>query len=236
MLASPASREVAHANRPVDRRRARPRPRIRPPIRRGRLARHRHLPRPAQAGTLRALAGSVEIHPLDVTDFVAIARLAAALGDLAIDVLIANAGIVGPRDMAPEAVDDAAWGEVFRVNAMAPLALAGAFRAHVARSGERKAIAITSRLGSIGANDGGGLYVYRSAKAALNAVWRSFALDNPALIAAVLHPGWVQTDMGGASAPVKPAASVAGMRGVIAGLTARESGAFFNYDGEQLPW
>ena len=191
---------------------------------------------PKGADSLRGVAGKVEIHPLDVTDFPGIAALADRLRDVAIDVLIANAGIIGPRDMASDAVDAAAWAEVFRVNAMAPLTLAGAFRKHVARSGERKAVAISSRLGSMGANDDGGLYVYRSSKAALNAVWRSFALDNVGLIAAVLHPGWVSTDMGGSSAPVKPRESVAGMRKVIAGLTETESGLFFGYDGERLPW
>jgi NAD(P)-dependent dehydrogenase (short-subunit alcohol dehydrogenase family) len=191
---------------------------------------------PAKADKLREVAGKVEIHALDATDFAAVAALADRLRDVAIDVLIANAGIIGPRDMPATSVDEAAWAEVFRVNAMAPLVLAGAFRDHVARGGERKAIAISSRLGSMGANDSGGLYVYRSSKAALNAVWRSFAIDNAGLIAAVLHPGWVSTDMGGASAPVTPRESVAGMRKVIAGLTAKESGMFFGYDGEKLPW
>jgi len=191
---------------------------------------------PAKAPELRAVAGSIEIHALDATDFAAVGRLAATLGDVAVDVLIANAGIIGPREMTPDAIDAAAWEMAFRVNTMAPLALAGAFRRHVARSEERKAIAISSRLGSMAANDDGGLYVYRSSKAALNAVWRSFALDNKALTAAVLHPGWVRTDMGGASAPVLPADSVAGMRRVIAGLKAADSGGFFAYDGEALPW
>jgi NAD(P)-dependent dehydrogenase (short-subunit alcohol dehydrogenase family) len=191
---------------------------------------------PEKAEKLRAVTGAVEIHALDATDFPAVTALATKLGDVAIDVLIANAGIIGPRDMPADAIDAAAWAEVFRVNAMAPLALAGAFRAHVERSAERKAVAISSRLGSMAANDSGGLYVYRSSKAALNAVWRSFALDHKGLIAAVLHPGWVATDMGGASAPVKPTESVAGMRQVIAGLTPAESGLFFGFDGERLPW
>jgi NAD(P)-dependent dehydrogenase (short-subunit alcohol dehydrogenase family) len=191
---------------------------------------------PKKAEALRGVAGKVEIHALDATDFAAVGALATKLGDVAIDLLLANAGIIGPRDMAPDAVDATGWAEVFRVNAMAPLALAGAFRAHVERSAERKAVAISSRLGSMGANDDGGLYVYRSSKAALNAVWRSFALDNPGLIATVLHPGWVQTDMGGPSAPVTPRDSVTGMRKVIAGLTPAESGAFFAFDGEALPW
>ncbi|HEX3499998.1 MAG TPA: SDR family oxidoreductase [Stellaceae bacterium] len=191
---------------------------------------------PKGADKLRGVAGKVEIHPLDATDFPAIAALAQKLDDVAIDILLANAGIIGPRDMPADAIDEAQWAEVFRVNAMAPLALAGAFRRHVERSSERKAIAISSRLGSMAANDSGGLYVYRSSKAALNAVWRSFAIDNKGLIAAVLHPGWVSTDMGGSSAPVTPQQSVTGMRKVISGLTPAESGAFFGFDGEALPW
>ena len=55
-------------------------------------------------------------------------------------------------------------------------------------------------------------------------------------IAAVLHPGWVRTDMGGASAPVLPADSIAGMRRVIAGLRSQDSGGFFDYTGAALPW
>ena len=59
---------------------------------------------------------------------------------------------------------------------------------------------------------------------------------DPELTGAVLHPGWVSTDMGGPGAPVKPGDSVAGMRRVIAGLKAKDSGAFFAFDGERLPW
>src|SRR5262249_27229968 len=122
---------------------------------------------PAKAEALRAVSGAVEIEKLDVTDFVAIHRLADKLSGTAIDVLIANAGITGPRDMAPDRIDIEAWTEVFRIDTMAPLALAGAFGAHVAKSRERKAIAITSLMGSVGANNEGGFYPYRSAKAAL---------------------------------------------------------------------
>jgi NAD(P)-dependent dehydrogenase (short-subunit alcohol dehydrogenase family) len=130
----------------------------------------------------------------------------------------------------------AAWERSFRVNAVAPLALAGAFHAQVARSGERKMIAITSRLGSMGANGDGGLYTYRSSKAALNAVWRSFALDHPDVIAALLHPGWVRTDMGGRGALLDPEHSVASLRRVIANLGKDDSGRFYNYDGSPIPW
>ena len=191
---------------------------------------------PKRADALRSLPGKAEIHALDVTDLAATARLGEKLRQDAIDVVIANAGVTGPRDMAVREIDAAAWGEVFRVNTMAPLALAGAFAEALGRGGQKKAVAISSRLGSIGENNDGGMYVYRSSKAALNAVWRSFALDNPGLIAAVLHPGWVRTDMGGEAAPIAPPESVAGMRRVIAGLARQDSGRFFSYDGTPLPW
>jgi NAD(P)-dependent dehydrogenase (short-subunit alcohol dehydrogenase family) len=189
-----------------------------------------------KAGALRALGSSVAVHALEVTDFAAVAALARALDGESIDVLIANAGIYGPRDMTAASIDAAGWGETFRVNTMAPLALAAAFHAQVARSVQRKAVAITSRLGSIAANTEGGLYAYRSSKAALNAVWRSFALDHRDIIATVLHPGWVRTDMGGKSAPLGPEESVAGLRRVIASLEAADSGGFIGYDGKPIPW
>jgi len=177
-----------------------------------------------------------EVHPLDVADTASVAALGRELQRETIDVLIANAGIAGPRGMKAEAIDAAGWAEIFRVNTMAPLALAGAFTAQVARSEQRKVIAITSRLGSIAANSEGGMYAYRSSKAALNAVWHSFALDHRELTAAVLHPGWVRTDMGGKSAALGVEESVAGMRRVIAGLGKAESGGFFSYDGSPIPW
>jgi NAD(P)-dependent dehydrogenase (short-subunit alcohol dehydrogenase family) len=189
-----------------------------------------------KAGALRALGSGVSVHALEVTDFAAVAALARRLDGESIDVLIANAGIYGPRDMTPASIDAAGWGETFRVNTMAPLALAGAFHAQVARSAQRKAVAITSRLGSIAANNEGGLYAYRSSKAALNAAWHSFALDHRDIIATVLHPGWVRTDMGGQSAPLGPEESVAGLRRVIAGLGQADSGGFFGYDGNPIPW
>jgi NAD(P)-dependent dehydrogenase (short-subunit alcohol dehydrogenase family) len=191
-----------------------------------------------KAGALKALGAAVTVYPLDVADLAATAALGRELSAETIDVAIANAGISGPRGLRPEAVaaDAEGWAEIFRVNTMAPLALAGAVHAQLARSAERKLIAISSRLGSIGANDGGGMYAYRSSKAALNAVWRSFALDHPELIVAAFHPGWVRTDMGGKSAAVGVEESVAGMRRVIAGLSKSDSGRFYAYDGQAVPW
>jgi len=196
---------------------------------------------PARADALQAIAGQtsagkVEIHALDAGDFAAVAALAERLSAQALDIVIANAGIWGPSSMTAEQVDAAGWAETFHINTMAPLALAGAFRPHLERGSQRKAVALSSALGSIGGNTSGGLYAYRTSKAALNAAWRSFAFDHPQLIAAVLHPGWVRTDMGGPGAPLAPEESIAALRQVIAGLTAADSGGFYGRDGKKHEW
>jgi NAD(P)-dependent dehydrogenase (short-subunit alcohol dehydrogenase family) len=105
----------------------------------------------------------------------------------------------------------------------------------VARSRERKMIAISSASGSIGGIKSGGFYAYRSSKAALNATWRIFAQDHPEVIATLLSPGQVRTDMN-PSAVILAETSVAGMRRIIAGLTQKDSGAFYRFDGVVPPW
>lgn len=189
---------------------------------------------PAKEAALRELG--VEPHRLDVADIPAITALGRALQAETIDVLIVNAGMMGPRDMSLDRIDQAAWEEAFRVNVIAPLAFAGAFLVQVKRSAQRKMIAISSRRGSMTCNDSGGRYIYRSSKAALNAGWRSLAVDQPELVAILLHPGWVRTDLGGPSADLSPEVSVAGMRRVIAAAGKAESGRFFDYSGDELPW
>jgi NAD(P)-dependent dehydrogenase (short-subunit alcohol dehydrogenase family) len=125
----------------------------------------------------------------------------------------------------------------FAVNTVAPLVLAKAALPLVAAA-RGKLVAITSKMGSIADNDSGGYIAYRSSKAALNAAWRSLAIDvaRDGVSAAVIHPGWVQTRMGGASAPLTSEQSVSGIRKVITGLTPELSGGFYNYDGATIPW
>jgi NAD(P)-dependent dehydrogenase (short-subunit alcohol dehydrogenase family) len=190
---------------------------------------------PDRAERLREAAPRSEIHCLDVTDLGRFAALGAALADEAIDVLIANAGIYIARDMTLEAIDAAAWHESFAVNTIGPLACAGAFLKQVARSHERKMIALGSAAGSITQLRYGGKHVYRSSKAALHIGWRILAFDHPEIVAAVFSPARVRTDMN-PTAALSPQESVAGMRRLIARLTPRDSGGFFRYDGEISPW
>lgn len=193
----------------------------------------------SRCGGLCDLPGErLSIHSLEVAEKSSIERLASEIGSTAIDVLVCNAGVIGPRGMNPESVDRDSWIETFAVNAIAPLAVAGAFRRNLIKGRQKKAVAISSRLGSISLNESGGQYAYRSSKAALNAVWHSLALDwaGDGMSCITVHPGWVRTDMGGAQADIEPRESVAGIRRVIERLTPAESGRFFNYDGEELPW
>jgi|SRR5579883_395676 NAD(P)-dependent dehydrogenase (short-subunit alcohol dehydrogenase family) len=191
---------------------------------------------PKKAKELAALGKAVEVHPLDVTDFKATAALGRDLAREAIDVVIANAGVSPGHNVSIAEVDEAAWLRTFAVNSVAPMALAGALLPALKRGQGKKLIAVSSRMGSIGENSGGGSYPYRASKAALNAAWHSLANDHREVIAVVLHPGWVRTDMGGAGAPVGPRESIAGMRRVIAKLTPADTGRFFDFEGKELPW
>ncbi len=192
---------------------------------------------PSGANALAGLGKNVEVLPLDVTDEAQIAALARRLDGQAIDILLNNAGIHG-GEQSFGANEPADWLRVFHVNCVAPLRLTEALVEHVARSDQRKVIAITSRMGSIGDHPGGGDYSYRSSKAALNMAMVSAAADlKPRGIAiGLLHPGWVKTDMGGQGAPVSREASATGIRQVIDALDLSRTGGFWDYQGKVLPW
>ncbi|TXL70413.1 SDR family oxidoreductase [Vineibacter terrae] len=194
--------------------------------------------RQPEAPELTAVAGDVRRHKLEATDWGGIAALAQSLRGEAIDLLLANAGIAGQAAGDLGTIDPDVWAQTFLTNALAPVKLAEAFVEHVASSKLRLMIAITSRLGSISLNDGGGRYAYNASKSALNMGWKSLSVDlkGRGITCVVLHPGWVSTDMGGAQAPVTPPQSVASMTKVIAGLKAADSGRFFNFDGEALTY
>jgi NAD(P)-dependent dehydrogenase (short-subunit alcohol dehydrogenase family) len=197
---------------------------------------------PGKADALRALAGAgnglVQIEALDVGDAAGTRRLAGAVGKRPIDLVIANAGLYGTRDQGLKDLDDAEWGEVMRINVMAPMRLAALLTDSVAASTGKQMAFVSSRLGSMASNEEGGGYVYRSSKAALNAVVKSLSVDlKPRGITAVaLHPGWVRTDMGGPSAPLDAPTSVSGMVKVLAGLKPKDSGTLIEYTGQTVPW
>ncbi len=191
--------------------------------------------RPAEAAELARLG--VRVEAADVADPVSVQDLARRLAGQPIDVLINNAGVFGGRQSLGD-VDLADWQQVLAVNCLGPYVMAEAFLPHLEAGGRKLLANVTSQMGSIADNSSGGYYAYRSSKAALNAVVKSLSIDlRPRGIAAILlHPGWVQTDMGGPGAPLTPPESVRGMRAVIDGAGMAQSGRFLGYDGQDIPW
>lgn len=206
---------------------------------------------PEKAAELQKLMGQynrVRVEALNVTDLPSLKILAEKLDDIEIDVLINNAGIfsggstpvsatTGDKGQEFGSLDAEAWNKVMRINTIAPIMMTQALVAHLQRSPDPKVINITSKMGSI-KEMGSGYIAYRTSKAALNAAMRVVMhdLDSKGITIVNLHPGWVQTDMGGKEAPLQPVASIKGMRKIIDGLKPKDSGQFIGYDGKVIPW
>ena len=180
----------------------------------------------------------LRIMPLDVTDSATIKAAAIELDGQAIDLLLNNAGVMGPRGQTIGNIDYDAWAKVLDANTVGPMRVAEAFVDNVARSDRKLIVTLTSGMGSLADNTSGGSIAYRSSKAAVNMVMRSLAIDLAprGITCVVVNPGWVQTEMGGPHARISPAESVTKLRHLIDTLGPTQSGKFFNYDGREYPW
>ena len=191
-----------------------------------------------EASGLADVAPNIELYPLEVAEPDGIAALAESLRGRAIDLLILNAGVMGRASSELGKLDSDDFLHSLKVNTLAPALMIQAFREHV-KAGERKLIVgMSSSLASIAGNSEGGLYSYRASKAGLNGVLKSAANDlrGDGITVVAMHPGWVQTDMGGENATITTGVSISGMRKVIEGLTSADSGRFLVYDGGEMPW
>lgn len=175
---------------------------------------------------------------VDVSDDACVAALAARLGDTTIDVLINNAGILQPDNLAELDLDGVR--RQFEVNALGPIRVTRALLDRL--SPGSKVALITSRMGSIADNSSGGMYGYRMSKAALNMAGVSMARDlaQHQIAVAILHPGMVATDMtarwghGPNHQQADETATMLLER--IAGLSLENSGTFWHAKGQVLPW
>ena len=197
---------------------------------------------PEGASELKALPqseGKLDVVQYDATDIAAAVALAQQV-EGAVDLLFANAGMAsGETRRFGQAAGEAMVTE-FRVNSLAPLALAEAFADKVAAS-EMKVIALqSSRMGSIADNGSGGGYGYRASKAALNAIGKSLSLDlkDKGIVVVILHPGWVKTAMGGPNGQLTVPEAVSGQLDLLARAFKNPamSGRFFHVSGQDLPW
>lgn len=181
--------------------------------------------------------GAEVVPGVDVTSDAAVQGLARRLGERRIDVLVLNAGILS-KDTAKlnPGLDLAAIQEQIAVNAIAPLRLARELASFL-HAGSKIAL-ITSRMGSIADNGSGGYYGYRMSKAALNAMGMSLARDLEVrrIAVALLHPGYVRTDMTGGMGNIDAADAARLLVARIDELTLATTGGFWHANGERLPW
>lgn len=182
---------------------------------------------------LRATGAEIR-EGVDVADDASVSRLAEALGERPVDVLVNNAGV-----LSRESLDDLDFDRIrrqFEVNALGPLRVTAALRDRLGK-GAKVAI-VTSRMGSVADNDSGGMYGYRMSKAAVNAAGVSLARDlrSRGVAVVLLHPGYVATDMTRHGGPVQPDEAARGLIARIDELTIEESGRFRHAEGPVLPW
>jgi len=195
---------------------------------------------PQEATALQQLTttspNTLRILACDVGDDASVAAFAVSLQGLGVDLLLNNAGIGDWAGLAELSMETAL--RVYSINALGPLRVTRALLPNL-RSGQgRRVVHVSSGMGSIGDNSSGGAYAYRMSKAALNMASKCLALDlaDEKIISAVINPGWVQTDMGGAGASITATESVAAMIARFDTLTLAHSGAFLDWRGAEYPW
>ncbi len=196
---------------------------------------------PAGAEQLQALAKeqtTIEVHALDVTNYSQMADLAQKLSGRPIDILLSNAGIFGAKGVGFGEVDADDFRQVLEVNTIAPLMLVQNFVDNVALSSRKLVAVISSKVGSIADNSGGGFYPYRSSKTAVNQVVKCLSIDlaDRGISVISLHPGWVQTEMGGPNAEITTGQSVSGLKKILQSAGLQQNGQFIEYDGNNIPW
>lgn len=174
---------------------------------------------------------------LDMTDPLSFAALHTALGDTPIDTLICNAGVMFDKfwrlenDYTP-----ALWANTMAANVTGVFFTIDALLPLIRKSKAGKIAIISSQMGS-NTQSSGGSYAYRASKAAVLNLGRNLAHDlaDDGIAVGIYHPGWVQTDMGGAEASITVDQSVAGLHTRITALSMATTGCFETYEGQALP-
>jgi len=189
---------------------------------------------------------------MEVTDTASypalVEQVGSVLGEDGLNLLINNAGVL-PQNRDLEAVTPADMEAAFLTNCVAPLFLARAFlpllqcaadrQPHLGLGVQRAAIVqMSTAVASINENTGGGLYAYRCSKAALNMSMKSLAVDlaNKGILVLALHPGWVQTQMGGPNAQITTETCCKTMLDTMDGLTEKDHGGFLRYNNTNITW
>ena len=186
---------------------------------------------------------NIIIERLDVSNFEAVSDLSQKYSNKPIDILINNAGTLGPKGV-PEAMgyqnidhmDFEIWRDILEVNLLAPFKVATAFHDQVAMSERKILIMMSSDLGSVQQNNFGGLYSYRASKAGLNILSKGMSIDWDDITVIALAPGWCKTYLGGEEAEIEPDISVAEQQLMFESIKPDDSGKFLDRFGKEVPW
>ncbi len=194
---------------------------------------------PAKSDKLAALAagsgGKLTVHAMNVGDNASVKAGAASTGSDHVDVVYNVAGVTGTIPPELESADWAVFDEAIEVMLKGPLRVLHAFLPRMGAGS--KVINITSQLAA-STWPYGGFYGYVAAKAGLNRLMRSVAIDlkDRGIVVGLIHPGYVQTDMGGPAADITPEESASGIRKLAADWTLETSGDFRKWNGEEHAW
>lgn len=196
----------------------------------------------ANASLLNEVASgseNIKIEQLDIADAGSIQSASSRIGEEAIDSVIIVAGWVGgmPDNQTIDNIDIDEWHNTLNINTIGPLLVAKAFKSNLAASGNGNLMILSSQLAA-STWPMGGMYIYSTTKAAVSKVGQILALDwaEDPIIVSIMHPGWVQTDMGGPTAEITAEESASGIRNVLSGLTKEDSGNFYKWNGDIHPW
>jgi NAD(P)-dependent dehydrogenase (short-subunit alcohol dehydrogenase family) len=191
--------------------------------------------------------------PLDITEESQITAAVATMKETidTLDCAINCVGILHDDKLQPEKslrqIDGDRLLKYFQINSIGAILLAKHLQPLFKHQRRSILVAISAKVGSIGDNELGGWYGYRASKAALNMLWRTAAIEYkrtcPQTIVATLHPGTTDTNL---SQPFQknvppdklftPTKTVSQLLAVIEALTTADSGYFFNWNGDRLPW
>lgn len=193
---------------------------------------------PKSADALNAIEGDVQVLQVVVGDDDSVKALAAEIGDTPIDLMINNAGMAGPAfpEQTTYNMNFADWAETFNVNTMGPVRVMQALMENL-KAASGKVMTVTSQMGALSL-DMVAAHAYCASKAAVNKFMRLASIDlkKEGVAVGLVHPGWVQTDMGGPKADLTPVESAEGVVAVCDQLSIENTGGFWKWNGEKHDW
>lgn len=185
----------------------------------------------------KELKKEVEIFELEVTDPESVSCIKKNLQGRKIDILINNAGVLGGDKQGIANFDFDEWAKTFSVNTIAPVRIAVELLPNIKLSDKPKIVTVSSIMGAMSRERGDSI-AYRSSKAAVNKAMQCLALElkDEGIGVYLIHPGWVNTDMGGANADVTVEDSARGIAKMVLNFTMNDTAKFWQYDGQELEW